>query len=154
MNKKEAALNKAMTIIEFGFQFEKVLKMKLKKAGFMNEEIGFAVGRLKQMDLINDFKFAHNYAESLINNKLTGPVKVTAKLTEKGLDYGVAMQITSNIIELAGGEEHILRKFLEKNSIDITDFKDAAEKDKIVRKLTAKGFTAKTIFRTMNIDEE
>ncbi len=154
MNKKEAALNRAIIITEHSFQFEKILKLKLMKAGFKNDEIGYAISKLKEAGLINDFKFAHSYGESLIGNKQCGPSKVIAALVQKGLDFSVATQITANLIENAGGEAAVLKSFIDKSQIDLSDIKSQSDKEKLVRKLSAKGFTSKTIFASLNISSE
>lgn len=137
----ENAYQKALAILDFSPQTEKILEIKLIRKNFSKQIVKKVLNKLKEEGLINDLYYAKIYADSLVKNKSLGEKKLLLKLYIKGIDKNNAGIIAREIINNNGGEEEIIKKFIKKNIQAIKRLLDANKIDYIKQKLVNNGFS-------------
>ena len=131
----EKAYQKALAILDFSPQTEKILEVKLIKKGFSKQIIKKVISKLKDEGLVNDLYYAKIYADSLVRNKALGEQKLLLKLYSKGIDMNNANIIAEEIINNNGGEEEVICRFIKKNILAIKRLFYANKIDNIKQKL-------------------
>ena len=101
--------NKALDILSRRDHSEHEMRQKLKKYGASSEEISAVVTALQYKKLLDDAQFAERYAESMLRQKPVGPLWITAKLLQKGIDRSLAEEVVSRCFP-AGAEEKLAAK--------------------------------------------
>jgi regulatory protein len=71
------------------------LRIKLKQKKLSNDLIEIVIDELKAKDLLDDFKFAGQFSEENIRNKLWGKGKLKAELIKRGVSH----EIISKVLE-------------------------------------------------------
>lgn len=144
------ALDAALKITAYAPQFSQVLKNKLKKKGYMDDEIEPVIQTLTNAEIINDEQLALLYAAELVRNKLYGSMMVRAKLYEKG----IAKEFIETAVDAAyrenADEYATCLAYLKKTRIDPSEY----PYDKLCRKLSTHGFSGGTIRRVVKSDIE
>ena len=143
----EKAYQKALAILDFSPQTEKILEVKLIKKGFSKQIIKNVINKLKEEGLINDLYYAKIYADGLVKNKALGEKKLLLKLYSKGIDKNNAIIIAGEIINNNGGEEEIIYKFIKKNIQAIKRLLDANKIEYIKQKLVNNGFSIQNVIK-------
>ena len=115
-NKFEEALNKSFKIISISPQFEKSLYLKLKKYKYDDKVINRVIEKLKELNYINDYEYAKNYAKMLITKKGYSNILILNKLIQKGIKKKVATNIINELSQNFNKED-ILLNFIKKNKI-------------------------------------
>ncbi len=141
----EKAYQKALAILDFSPQTEKLLEAKLIKKNFSKQIIKRVINKLKEEGLINDLYYAKIYADSLVKNKAIGEKKLLLKLYGKGIDKNNAAGIANEIINNNGGEEEIINRFIKKNILAIKRLFDANKMEYIKQKLVNNGFSIQNV---------
>ena len=147
-NELNKAYNKALELLNIAPHTEKTLTNKLYKKGYSKEIILEVIEMLKKVSLINDDYFGEIYAENLFKYKKIGPVKVLLKLREKGINTNAAI-ITNKAMQNNGGEYEIIKRYIEKNSTQISRLLKKNELDKIKLKLKNSGFNHQVIINVI-----
>lgn len=113
---------------------QKGIKDYLKKKGFDEKTIKNALAKLKEYGLVDDEKFAKNYAESISSH--AGKRVVAQKLRAKGVSSEIIDDIIENIDEDAEIEKAVMlaNKFVKNRQ------KDAKIKQKCLAHLIYKGY--------------
>ncbi|OHD26822.1 MAG: hypothetical protein A2086_16365 [Spirochaetes bacterium GWD1_27_9] len=141
----EEAYKKALNIIKYSPQMEKILSLKLKKNGFDKETIEKVIEKLKEYNFLNDLENSQSYIRNLAG-KLYGKNKILAKLFEKGIKKDIAESQLSDFFA-ENPEEEIANKFIQKNQTTFKDFFENGQIDKFKQKLYNHGFSIETIER-------
>jgi regulatory protein len=134
----DRALSTAMRVLSMRPHSAYELSRKLSAKGVARETVERVVGRLAEIDLINDERFAHDYIEFGFLRKSWGIRKVRAGLLSKGIDREI-------IDEVLGGEE--ARRMEQDGAARFVQKEmgrgGAAEKgrEKIVSRLVSRGFS-------------
>lgn len=111
---------------------------RLKKKGFTDETIEGAVGRLKELNILDDEDFARRMTKDLISLKGYGRFYVIGRLRQKGIEP----EIIENALKIVFSE--INEKEVAKNLVlKKKKGKTASNRDmeKIGRYLQSKGYT-------------
>lgn len=83
-NTKLKARNVALKMFNHGFKTEKEVREKLKRESFDQEATDYTVGKLKDMNIIDDYDYSRKYIRDKISRK--GKIGITNDLIRKGID--------------------------------------------------------------------
>ena len=120
-------------------------KFRDKKVGLKSDQKK-VIKRLKELKYINDKEFANDYIQTrlLVNPK--GPYLLKLELKLKGVDK----QIVNNAIQKANIDEmKVALDVLERKKKSIKRVEGDKQKEKIMRTLSSRGFTLKTIYKIL-----
>ena len=135
--------DKALDLLNRRDHAESELRRKLLQRTFSSPAIDRTITRLRELKLIDDYRFAEAWLLSRINRKAEGRAKLTALLHQKGISRGVL----EKLLELHFGEEEenrALRRAFEKLSgAKKGDCRSAAAA------LLRKGFPKSRVFRLL-----
>lgn len=136
----QLALIQASNILSYTMNTERDLRMKLKKKGFDDEAIDFAVEKMKSCGYVNDENYATAYIETRAIPEGWGEQKIIANLLKKGIDISI---IKEKIAELYTDDKKkelvldIASKYLKK--IEKEEY--FKKKQKLYRHLASKGYS-------------
>lgn len=133
MKSKKSSLESAFHFLSFRSRSEKEMRDYLNKKEF--HQIDETIQKLKDLDFINDAKFAQEFIESRSKNKPKGKKALTIELARKGI----------RIENIEIDEKELATKALEKKS-----FKS---KEHMQRFLYSRGFSWDTILGIMSPHE-
>lgn len=144
---KEAMLDQAyqqvLNYLSYQLRSEKELVDYLKKKEVAPEGIHHIIGRLKDLELVNDRVFAESYVRTIIKTSDKGPFVIKQNLKKKGIsDENIAIaldQLTDDSEEkiAMATAQKALRKYQKKS------FKET--KNKVRQHLQTKGFSGDVI---------
>ena len=126
----ERAKSRALWFLDRGDRTEKSLYEKLVAAKISPEQCARAIARLKELGLIDDRRYAKNYAERCIESNIS-----------KRETYGKLMQ--------KGVPKDIIREVLEETQVDEVSQITALIKKKYANKLNSRENTAKVVAALM-----
>ena len=86
------AKSRAIWYLDRADYTEKGLYEKLLKAGFKKEASAKVIARLKEVDLLDDNRYAENYAERLVNSNVSKR-EALQKMLQKGVSYDLAKTV-------------------------------------------------------------
>lgn len=89
------AKNRALWYLSRGDLSEKKLAEKLKLGGFMPAAVNVAIERMKELDLVNDERFAERLFQHLSEGG-SSKREILYKLQNKGIPSGIAKQTVEN----------------------------------------------------------
>ncbi len=133
----ERVLNSAMRSLSMRPHAASELRRKLLIKGMDARAVDRVIERLKEIDLLNDEKFAHDYLEYGFLRKSWGTRKVRAGLMGKGVDREIVNELLAGP-EATEMERQGARRFIEKEKRGGQITEEA--KKKIVSRLMARGF--------------
>lgn len=111
--------DKAMWLISYRDHSRKELIEKLRR-DYSAESAEAAVGRLEELGLVDDGRYARRYAADLVNLKGLSGRGVREKLREKGIDRDLIDEVMD---ELEIDEDAQIRAILQKKYPDLSDEK-------------------------------
>ena len=92
------ALNSALNSLDYRDHSEKEIRAKLmRKHGA--EYVDEAVEKLIELDLINDRRYAENYARELFEHKKFGKIRIKSELIAKGIASDIASETVNSLFE-------------------------------------------------------
>ena len=92
------AFNSALNSLDYRDHSEKEIRAKLmRKHGA--EYVDEAVEKLIELDLINDRRYAENYARELFEHKKFGKIRIKSALIAKGLASDLASETVNSLFE-------------------------------------------------------
>lgn len=71
------------------------LLQRLRRAGYSDAAAESAVARLKELDMLDDYGFARDYAEARLANKGYGPHRIKMELRSRGVDRQIIDDVVS-----------------------------------------------------------
>ena len=92
------AFNSALNSLDYRDHSEKEIRAKLKRkhgAEYVDE----AVEKLTELDLINDERYAENYARELFEHKKFGKIRIKSELIAKGIASDIASEAVNSLFE-------------------------------------------------------
>lgn len=92
------AFNSALNSLDYRDHSEKEIRAKLIRkhgAEFVDE----AVEKLIELDLINDRRYAENYARELFEHKKFGKIRIKSELIAKGIASDIASETVNSLFE-------------------------------------------------------
>ena len=92
------AFNSALNSLDYRDHSEKEIRAKLmRKHGA--EYVDEAVEKLMELDLINDRRYAENYARELFEHKKFGKIRIKSELIAKGIASDIASETVNSLFE-------------------------------------------------------
>ena len=92
------AFNSALNSLDYRDHSEKEIRAKLmRKHGA--EYVDKAVEKLIELDLINDRRYAENYARELFEHKKFGKIRIKSELIAKGIASDIASETVISLFE-------------------------------------------------------
>ena len=92
------AFNSALNSLDYRDHSEKEIRAKLmRKHGA--EYVDEAVEKLIELDLINDRRYAENYARELFEHKKFGKIRIKSELIAKGIASDIASKTVNSLFE-------------------------------------------------------
>ena len=92
------AFNSALNSLDYRDHSEKEIRAKLmRKHGA--EYVDEAVEKLIELDLINDRRYAENYARELFEHKNFGKIRIKSELIAKGIASDIASEAVNSLFE-------------------------------------------------------
>ncbi len=129
------AKSRAVWYLDRADHTEKGLYDKLIRGGFKKESAAKVIARFIEVGLLDDRRFAENYAERLSCGNYSKR-EILQKLTLKGVPYSVAKEVLAGI---DGDEQSKIKNLLEKKYQTKLQKQDGAQK--VFAALLRKGFS-------------
>jgi regulatory protein len=147
-------MQKAFRLLALRSRSEKELRAGLRKKGFEEHVVDAVIGRLHEMDYLNDASFARGWVRTLAINRLYGNRLIETSLGEKGIPGSVAKQMLAEIRE-EFPEAKAIRKLIEKKiGHRQIAYLDERQKRSLWQSLAGKGFAPGLIFEAFKQFEE
>ncbi len=128
------AKSKAMWLVSIKEYPEKELFLKLK-GEFSELASSRAIEKLKELDIINDRRYAEMYARRLIEVKKISPSVAPYLMAEKGLDKNLSKEV---VMERNDDPKAIIREIVERKYLSALSTEKG--KEKTIAALNRKGF--------------
>ena len=139
---------KALRLLEFRTHSEKELFVKLKRTGAEDETINSVMGFLKEYNLVDDEKYAINYALDLQNLKKFGKNRIIGELSKKGISREYIQQAVENLPDLS---DDVLPELVAKRLKGNFDNKN---KEKVIRYFLYRGYSLDDIKKAIQKQTE
>lgn len=145
ISQEHKAKEKALNILSYRAHSKNELKNKIKSR-FGEQCAQNIVDKIENLGLINDEKFAEDYALELIKNKYYSLKRVKFELIKKN----ISSEIINNILENLDIDEHenLIKIVNKRNFLDLKDQKDIT---RAVNYLYRLGYDLKQIKNVLNI---
>ncbi len=112
----EECVDKAFDLLSHSEHSVSSLRLKLLNRGFMSESVERAINRMKELDYLNDERFAKNWIESRLIRHPEGKLALTSGLLNRGIDRAIAERavesLVSEEVELQAAER-VYEKLIE-----------------------------------------
>ncbi|AZR72577.1 hypothetical protein BBF96_03755 [Anoxybacter fermentans] len=123
---------------------EKEVRDYLRRKGYRSEVIKAVIERLKELDYLNDRRFAELWVKNRTNSGRRGPILVKKELQEKGIDHNLIEDIIS--VEYTPGREFDIACELLKKKIKLYQGENfETVKARLWKLLERKGFRYQVI---------
>lgn len=129
------AKSRALWYLDRADHTEKALYSKLTKAGFDKKASAAVIARLVELGVINDRRFAENFAERCTESNISRR-ETLRKLLEKGVPYDMANEVLE---ETDADEETQIRAVIEKKYARRLSAENGTEK--VYAALIRRGFS-------------
>jgi regulatory protein len=143
-------LTKAINLISYRPHTKKELKQKLYKLSPTKQQLDSIYKKLDSLNYLNEAGIAINYAESL-KNKLKGPIFVTQKLKQKGIDSKLIVDTLSTVYPDDHAIVTICKKRLNKLTRGLNKPSEK-EKKRLYSNLIRNGFPPNIVIKLINSD--
>jgi len=96
---KKKAFERALRILSYRDRSEKEMRTKLSKAGYDEKIINLVVKELKRLQLIDEEKFARNYAKTKMVTRPAGEFLLKRELKHKGISDEIIEETLKEIYQ-------------------------------------------------------
>jgi regulatory protein len=147
--KRGSAFDCSLRVLALRDHSEAELRRKLKEKGYQ-EGIEESIARLKELDFLDDLRFARSFAASAVRNGRGYGARLKLELKRRGVDPAIVSQVLDEINE-EYSEKELLAELIERRYAGF-DAGSANEKEKrkVVGYLQRKGFSLSAIFAQIN----
>lgn len=141
-DKLQAAKDDAFNLLSYRERSENELRERLLKKGYKRIIINKVIARLKDLDYLNDERFAKMWVRNRISNKPRGRYYLKKELKNKGVKSSIIDSVLDRFLtdviekEMAG---RLVEKWLNSHSID--RYNEAEYYLRLKRYLHNKGFS-------------
>lgn len=127
------------------------VEQKMLKRGYDKTVIKKVINNLKEDKFLDDDNYAEVFINSMKNYKTWGRFMMKKKMLEKKLPKDLIEQKLSELVT-EEDELEIAKRFVGKQITDLKDLNkiDYQEKQKLMRKLTARGFGFDVVSKIVN----
>ncbi len=137
------AKNKLISLLSYSGNSRKGFSDKLKKYGFSEESIEYALDFAEQQKLISDENYASALAYELVEIKMYGPIRVKNEMFR----HGVPSDITKAVMEKYSEKDERGHTIYDRNMVAQAkikakgrDLSDRAEREKLFAALNRLGY--------------
>lgn len=147
--KRGSAFDCCLRVLALRDHSEAELRRKLKEKGY-EEGIEESIARLKELEFIDDLRFARSFASSAVRNGRGYGARLKLELKRRGVEPAIVSQVLDEINE-EYSEKELLAELIERRYAGF-DAGSASEKEKrkVVGYLQRKGFSLSAIFARIN----
>jgi regulatory protein len=142
----DAAKQSAYRMLSYRDRTSHELDVKLKEKGFSEEVISEVISFLQKTGVLDDGRFARQWARSRTEYRHIGPIRLRRELLEKGISTGEADAVLHQLSEehdpVAAAEGALTRRFKGPGL-----FHDVKIRQRAFVFLQRKGFAAETILK-------
>ncbi len=137
----EHAYDYALFLLNIRLRTEGELRKKMRERGYVQEVIDSVASRLKDDRLIDDERYAEIYLDNMKSYKQYGFYQMKKKLMEKLLPIDLIENKLEEFVS-ESDEKKIAKKYLAKEYGEMENIAglEYAEKQKIMRRMLARGF--------------
>lgn len=139
----------AVLLLSYRARTVKELHSRLLRKGFSEEITDAAINRLAELKLVDDTKFAQDYAESRIRAAGRSRRLVKAELTK----LGVARPQIDEALKEAPDETVAARELVAKYAKRYARLDEKTRRQRLYALLARRGFTYDTIRRVLELEE-
>jgi regulatory protein len=148
--KPAKALDYAYKLLSYRQRSEQELKRRLRMKGYDEDEVREAVGRLQELDILDDPAFARNLRIQSEERKHFGRKGARMYLRRMGIQPGDADEALDGYNEL-----EVARRLVERKRRLIGTLSEAANRRKIIGYLQRRGYSLTTVRKVLRSwDEE
>ncbi len=138
------AKSRALWYLDRNDHTEKALYQKLLRGGFPEKESAMVIARLIEVGLLNDERYAKNYAERLIESNISKR-EALQKMLIKGVPYELAKSV---LADTESDEETQIKNLIQKKYR--TKLSGENGWQKVYAALIRKGFSYEAVKKTLN----
>ncbi|MCX6809277.1 MAG: regulatory protein RecX [Candidatus Berkelbacteria bacterium] len=116
---QKRALNRALFYLSQRSQTQKQIEEKLARKEFASDDIEFAIKKLKDLEFIDDLKFAKNYVRQSLTLKPKGKRRLFLELVRKGVLKDLIEQALEEELTEENEQERldeVLQKYLKRSA--------------------------------------
>lgn len=135
----QRAKSRAVWYLDRKDRTSKELYNKLCLAGFDKKAVAKVIGRLQEVGLIDDYRFAENYANRLMESNVSKR-EALQKMLQKGVPYDMAKEVLS---EYEADENEQITALIDKKYR--TKLMADGGKEKVYAALVRKGFSYEAV---------
>lgn len=139
----QRARSRALWYLDRGDITEKALFQKLVMAGYEEKASAQVIKRFVEVDLLNDRRYAENYAEKLLNANVSKREAV-GKMLSKGIPYDLVKQVLESF---GNDEERQIKNLLEGKYRNKLTAENGAQK--VYAALVRKGFSYSAVRKSL-----
>ncbi|MEJ6951632.1 regulatory protein RecX [Natronospora cellulosivora (SeqCode)] len=144
VDKVQEIKDKAFNLLSYRDRSIYELKERLLQKGYLEKDILKVIDRLKELDYLNDRRFAFNWVKYRIKNRPRGKLLLKKELMEKGISEEIINDALNNLYDYElekGIADKLAKKWLNSHSMNAL---------KLKRYLYNKGFTIDIIYKIIN----
>lgn len=135
------AYDYALFLLKLRLRTEGELREKLRLKKYSTAVVDKVISQLKEQKYLNDQRFAEIFLENLKKYKSWGYFGIKKKMMERKLPPALIERVLSAGLS-EKEEEEMAKRFVTNRKLEIMNY---AEKQKIAKKLAAKGFRSSVI---------
>lgn len=129
---------------------EKELTEKFIKKGYKEQEIALVIDKLKQLDYLNDYKFALKWVRMRLEQKLLGKERIRQELKSKGISDEIISYCLEEIDQDLVATN--IKRLLDKNypNLDKSDFKQLRRAGNFIQR---RGYSVRDFLKVLELTD-
>jgi regulatory protein len=148
---RERAYQTAVNLISYRPRSSKEIIDKLTRKGFPHELALVVVDRLRELDLLNDLKFARMYVRDKLLGKPMGKALLRRKLIEKGIAFQISERVLKEYVTEEDEQRAAEALATRKMRVSRTRFSaldPIARRKRLIDYLLSRGFSQDIAYKT------
>ena len=149
LRKSGTAYDAALALLTSRAHSAEELRRKLMRKGFEKSEISSALGRLAGSGLVDDARFAADFARSRLTGQRPASVRrVKQELIRRGVDGGIASESLASLVEEEGIDESVALELAARKKLStMVSLETPVQRRRLFSYLARKGFEIDEINR-------
>ena len=137
-------------LLSYRGRTRKEIKQRLERKGFEPEVVEKAMSRLAELKLVDDARFASDYAESQVKYRHKGKRLVKAELKQLGVGHQDIADAMANAPDERAAAEEVARKYNVRNA----RLDPRVRRRRLFALLGRRGFSLDTIRAVLDLSDE
>ncbi|MDK2820536.1 MAG: regulatory protein [Clostridia bacterium] len=143
---KTAAWNYALRLLTFRQRSCQEMRLRLKQKGFIDEIINQTLEKLKDLNLLDDVRFAEDWASYRVNNHPMGGLRLKQELQQRGIEPSLAEEVVAKV--LTPGLELVLAEKLAQRYC-LKNYNKNTNSKRLAQYLWQRGFNIDIIYQVI-----